>query len=188
MALDPNDIPLGVFSLEAAEIIAAAINAAGSPPAGVTGDIQFNNAGEFAAAPSGLLSYAPSTGATQIITASGLTGMALEVPGPGQPEAIQILAQDSSNGGGTIAIESVGQMSFAAAEMDFDVAADGVFSIATENPNGSMQFGTPSSLFGIFGATPVTKPTVTGSKGGNAALTSVIAALVALGFITDTTT
>jgi hypothetical protein len=31
------------------------------------------------------------------------------------------------------------------------------------------------------------KPTVTGSKGGNAALTSVLAALVTLGLITDTT-
>lgn len=33
----------------------------------------------------------------------------------------------------------------------------------------------------------VAKPTVTGAKGGNAALTSLIAALVALGLITDTT-
>lgn len=33
----------------------------------------------------------------------------------------------------------------------------------------------------------VAKPTVTGSKGANAALTSLIAALVSLGLITDTT-
>jgi hypothetical protein len=33
-----------------------------------------------------------------------------------------------------------------------------------------------------------TKPTVTGSKGGNAALASLIAALVSLGLITDKTT
>lgn len=34
---------------------------------------------------------------------------------------------------------------------------------------------------------PVPPPTVTGAKGGNAALTSLIAALVQLGLITDTT-
>jgi hypothetical protein len=40
---------------------------------------------------------------------------------------------------------------------------------------------------GFYGAVPVVKPTVTGSKGANAALTSLIAALVAQGLIIDTT-
>lgn len=41
---------------------------------------------------------------------------------------------------------------------------------------------------GFYGvATPVVKPTVTGSKGANAALTSLMTALVALGLVTDTT-
>lgn len=41
---------------------------------------------------------------------------------------------------------------------------------------------------GFFGSqTPAAKQTVTGSKGANAALTSLIAALVAYGLITDTT-
>lgn len=38
------------------------------------------------------------------------------------------------------------------------------------------------------GATPVTKPTVTGSRGGNAALASLLTALDTLGLITDSTT
>lgn len=38
------------------------------------------------------------------------------------------------------------------------------------------------------GADPLPKPTVTGSKGGNAALTSLISALAAYGLITDSTT
>ena len=38
------------------------------------------------------------------------------------------------------------------------------------------------------GATPITKPTVTGSRGGNAALASLITALAQLGLITDSTT
>ena len=38
---------------------------------------------------------------------------------------------------------------------------------------------------GFFGAAAVSKPRVSGSRGGNAALTSVLAALVGLGLITD---
>lgn len=43
-------------------------------------------------------------------------------------------------------------------------------------------------VIGFFGATPVARPTVTGSKGGNAALGSLLTALANLGLITDSTT
>jgi hypothetical protein len=41
---------------------------------------------------------------------------------------------------------------------------------------------------GFFGAAAVVKPSVTGAKGGNAALASLISALATLGLITDNTT
>lgn len=41
---------------------------------------------------------------------------------------------------------------------------------------------------GFYGATAVTKPTVTGSRGGNAALASLLTQLATLGLITDSTT
>lgn len=41
---------------------------------------------------------------------------------------------------------------------------------------------------GFYGAAPIAKPTVTGAKGGNAALTSLLAQLALLGLITDSTT
>lgn len=41
---------------------------------------------------------------------------------------------------------------------------------------------------GFNGTTPVAKPTVSGAKGSNAALASLIAALVSYGLVTDTTT
>lgn len=48
--------------------------------------------------------------------------------------------------------------------------------------------GQSADKVGFYGvATPVVKPTVTGSKGANAALTSLMTALVALGLVTDTT-
>jgi hypothetical protein len=45
----------------------------------------------------------------------------------------------------------------------------------------------PTKL-GFFGATTVVKPTVSGAKGANAALGSLITALSNLGLIVDTTT
>jgi len=44
-----------------------------------------------------------------------------------------------------------------------------------------------NTKLGFFGTTPAAKPTVTGAKGGNAALTSLCTQLAALGLITDTT-
>ena len=41
---------------------------------------------------------------------------------------------------------------------------------------------------GFYGATPASKPTVTGSRGGNAALASLLTKLASLGLITDGTT
>lgn len=41
---------------------------------------------------------------------------------------------------------------------------------------------------GFLGSAPVPRPTVTGSKGANAALTSLVSALTALGLVTDSTT
>ncbi len=46
-----------------------------------------------------------------------------------------------------------------------------------------------SNGLGLFGSTPVTaKPTVSGSRGGNAALTSLLTALASYGLIVDSTT
>jgi hypothetical protein len=44
------------------------------------------------------------------------------------------------------------------------------------------------TTIGFYGATPVTKPTVSGAKGGNAALTSLMTALANLGIVTNSTT
>ena len=57
---------------------------------------------------------------------------------------------------------------------------------ATITPTGGFKL---AQGLGLFNGTPVTtKPTLSGAKGSNAALASVIAALVAYGMATDTTT
>jgi hypothetical protein len=45
-----------------------------------------------------------------------------------------------------------------------------------------------SAKIGFLGAAPAARPIVTGSKGGNAALASLVTALASLGLITDATT
>ncbi|MEU5608461.1 hypothetical protein AB0H03_06835 [Streptomyces sparsogenes] len=52
----------------------------------------------------------------------------------------------------------------------------------------SLAFRHLGSTLGFYGATAASKPTVTGSRGGNAALASLLTALATLGLITDSTT
>lgn len=44
------------------------------------------------------------------------------------------------------------------------------------------------TTIGFYNTTPITKPTVTGAKGGNVALTNLLTALANLGLLTDSTT
>ena len=53
------------------------------------------------------------------------------------------------------------------------------------NVNSTTRIQANGTGLGFFAATPVAKPTVTGSKGANAALTSLLTQLASLGLITD---
>lgn len=50
------------------------------------------------------------------------------------------------------------------------------------------KIGQATSKIAFFGATPIVKPTVSGSRGGNAALASALTALANLGLVTDSST
>lgn len=52
----------------------------------------------------------------------------------------------------------------------------------------SLTFRHLGTTLGFYGAAAVAKPTVTGSRGGNAALASLLTALASMGLITDSTT
>lgn len=52
----------------------------------------------------------------------------------------------------------------------------------------TVRLQTDGTGIGFFGVTPVARPTVTGSRGGNAALASFLTAMANLGLITDSTT
>lgn len=70
----------------------------------------------------------------------------------------------------------------AAADVHVACAADGSL------PTLRLRSGAASGRIGFYGATPAVKPTVSGSRGGNAALTDLLAELATLGLITDSTT
>ncbi len=50
------------------------------------------------------------------------------------------------------------------------------------------KFRVNTTGIGFFATTPAAKPTVSGSRGGNAALASLLTGLAGLGLITDSTT
>jgi hypothetical protein len=56
--------------------------------------------------------------------------------------------------------------------------------------SGTTTLGTTSHTgnIGFNGTSPISKPTVTGAKGGNAALTSLLTALASYGLIVDSST
>lgn len=78
---------------------------------------------------------------------------------------------------------------------EFPAASGGVMRVRYHTGNVSIyELGTDggfrhlSTKLGFFGASTTTKPAITGSRGGNAALASLLTALAGLGLITDSTT
>jgi hypothetical protein len=57
----------------------------------------------------------------------------------------------------------------------------------TLTASGAASLAGAAGTLGFYGATGTTRPTISGAKGGNAALGSLISALAALGLITDGT-
>ncbi len=97
--------------------------------------------------------------------------------------------------GGQNTLYSASATSTAQLVLDSDTAAlstnDGTNSALVNLANGTGigigGTGTGNKV-GFFNASPAAKPVVTGSRGGNAALASLITALATLGLVTDSTT
>ena len=63
-----------------------------------------------------------------------------------------------------------------------------ITSSTTTIENTNVKLGSTGGNVGFYGATAAAKPAITGSRGGNAALASLLTALATLGLITDSTT
>lgn len=70
---------------------------------------------------------------------------------------------------------------------DIRIVGRGTGSVDLRDGAGASKVRINSTGIGFFGAAPSAKPTITGSRGGNAALASLITHLAALGLITDST-
>lgn len=162
--------------------------AMGGTPGGTNTAVQFNDSGTFGGtATDGTvpgISWDKTTGSLTV--AGGTGGNTLISGGPSQLAAFGIdntgtpvhLAMVNEESGGDILIE---------ADQAIDIGSDNsTTSFSDSNDDPIVQITAAGGL-GFYGATPIAQPQVTGSKGGNAALTSLIAQLVALGLITDGT-
>lgn len=79
----------------------------------------------------------------------------------------------------------------ASAEYAIDVDGSNNMRFRVVSGGNRFQFSNPVkfvSHVGFYNTDPIAKPTVTGSRGGNAALASALTALASLGLITDSTT
>lgn len=133
----------------------------------------------------GLTIVAQSAGGLTMTSNSG--AMLISTAGAtGPAETITI------NGSGTVTVEGGGIVQIGNSGTTTQVEG-GTISIAATtdigiNASGTAQIELNGNNMGFNGATPVAKPNVTGSKAGNAALTSLCTALANLGLITNSTT
>lgn len=106
--------------------------------------------------------------------------------------AVSIQAEPSANGKALTVSDNTKALTYG---FSLPTGSGNVLRIdCTTTATNIIDFGTDGSLrhlsakLGFFGASTTTKPTVTGSRGGNAALASLLTALQTLGLITDSTT
>lgn len=74
-----------------------------------------------------------------------------------------------------------------ATNSDMRIVGRGTGGVDLRDGAGASKVRVNTTGLGFFGTTPAAKPTVSGSRGGNAALASLITALAALGLVTDST-
>lgn len=104
---------------------------------------------------------------------------------------LEIMAGDATVGGtdkngGTLVIRSGIATGTGESGVQIQTAKSGASGTADRTPTTIIEALGDKLAFN--GATPINKPTVTGSRGGNAALASLLTALAQLGLITDSTT
>jgi hypothetical protein len=138
----------------------------------------------------GILTIDPAGGASTFFLAASLTsGTILNAP-PGQPldfrianqTRLRVLANSSVLVGATAAGSAAAQLEATAKD-----ASTPIFAGYDYLGTAKVTVG-PSGNLGLNGAAPVAKGVITGSRGGNAALASLLTYLASRGDITDSTT
>lgn len=183
-----------------------AASGGGVVPGGANTDVQFNDAGSFGGdsrftfnKATGKLTFNNPNPSDITILSGSASGNGLNVINSGN--TVELSALET---GWTLDLESSGQMLFSSGSgSGIFFASGGVFSVTA--PSGInmgvttgpinlkvananiLSIGVGPTL-GMFGSVGTGQPTITGSKGGNTALASLITALAAFGLVIDATT
>lgn len=104
---------------------------------------------------------------------------AFRVRSTGSTDSLQV---DSASGAGNLSVRGSSTTS------DVNILGKGNGGVLLFDGAGNTKFRINTVGVGFYGATPAAKPTVTGSRGGNVALASLITALASLGLVTDSST
>lgn len=168
--------------------------AGGGSPGGVDTQLQYNNAGAFGGIAestysAGSLTLSSTTFTFEVLSgAASLNGMVIA------PSIIGIVAQQPGsqlelNSDSDLSITSDnGNVTFNANNGAVAFAGKTI-TFASTGANGIKIGSASGDRVGFYGGTSIVKPTVTGAKAGNTTVTlSILAALAALGLITDSTT
>lgn len=122
----------------------------------------------------------------------GIGALGLEKPGSGYGGGFQLLTQADADYTYIYSDRTNAEMRIAPGANSLDGANIRLFGNGHATPNrGSLRHSTTDKFtwnatgIGFFAAAPVAKPTVTGSRGGNAALASLLTALANFGLLTD---
>jgi hypothetical protein len=125
-------------------------------------------------------SFSPNGSTTADIKIEALTGVLLSNSFGGT-----ILLQPES-GGNQVNYTMIGTMFFTGAVVvDNTNSSDVVIEMGSRGSHAGASGMKIKGNIGFYGTNPIAKPTVTGSRGGNAALADLLVELAALGLITD---
>ncbi|MET4683269.1 hypothetical protein [Brevundimonas faecalis] len=122
----------------------------------------------------GILSFRTQGGASE----------GLRVAGPTTAAATNYISATAVVSGGNPYLIAAGTD----ANAGIDIRAKGGGANRLISGDGTSKVAVNNTGLGFFATAPAAKPVVTGSRGGNAALASLLAGLAALGLITDSTT
>jgi hypothetical protein len=133
----------------------------------------------------------------QLTLGSGFSSTALQYQGAmrvaGIARNMALVNQDGSAGSGTSIEFNDGSAQYAGINATYDNRTTGAraaslsFKVrAGDNLTERLRLG--GSGIGFFGATPVAQPAISGSRGRNQALTSLLSGLASLGLVKDSTT
>jgi hypothetical protein len=134
------------------------------------------------AIPGAIGSTTPNTGRFTTVGVGTATPTYRFVVSNSGAQGIELDSDGAAYGAGTTGILSYNRSGSAYVALNIDGLA------VNMRASGTVRLTVDGTGIGFFGTTPAAKQTVTGSRGGNAALASLLTALSTAGLITDSTT